>query len=79
MEIPYAAGLLDADGWVRINHIKKKDVYQLKVGVVNLHEPTLELGLLHYVIFVFHLHILLDGIRRKDDCNNANDVKQCAH
>jgi hypothetical protein len=42
MELPYAAGLLDADGWVRINFLKSKGIYQLKVGVVNLHEPTLQ-------------------------------------
>ena len=32
-----------------------------------------------FLFLALHLQILLNGIRRENDRNNANDVKQCIH
>ena len=34
---------------------------------------------IRFLLLALHLQILLNGIRRENDRNNANDVKQCIH
>ena len=43
---------------------------------INLGERLLELRI-RFILLVLHLQVLLNGIRRKNDRDNANDIKQC--